>query len=51
MEQVPRLNSRPQSDGPTCGDVYRLNLDLYEYAGDCRSRLNAVISNADKNRK
>lgn len=41
MGPVPRLLS-PEPAKPTAGDLFRLTLDLYEYAGECKRRLDAV---------
>lgn len=40
MPPAPRLLNA--SDKPTAGDLFRLTIELYEYAGECKRRLDAV---------
>lgn len=41
MPPVPRLLSADPVK-PTAGDLFRLTVDLYEYAGECKRRLDAA---------
>lgn len=39
MPPVPRL----ATTNPTAGDLFNLTIDLYEYAGECRIRLDSAL--------